>query len=81
MPKVELPQPEQLIAQAGDIVLCHYQLAHGITANVSPHPRYAIYFRLSHVEHDANWKTCMTDIWLEWAGMRDLVLAAETVPA
>ncbi len=81
MPKVELPQPEQLLAQAGDIVLCHYQLAHGITANVSPNPRYAIYFRLSHVDHDANRKTCMTDIWLEWAGMRDLVQAAETVPA
>ena len=79
MPKVELPQPEQLIAQAGDIVLCHYQLAHGITANVSPNPCYAIYFRLSHVDHDANRKTCMTDIWLEWAGMRQIVV--ETVPA
>lgn len=81
MPNIELPEPEQLIAQAGDIVLCHYQLAHGVTANLSPKPRYAIYFRLSHVDHDANRKTCMTDIWLEWPGIRDLVHAAKTMPA
>ena len=41
MPKVEMPEPVQLTAHAGDIILCHYQLAHGITANVSPNPRYA----------------------------------------
>jgi ectoine hydroxylase-related dioxygenase (phytanoyl-CoA dioxygenase family) len=72
MPPIELPQPEQLTAQAGDVVLCHYQLAHGITANVSPNIRYAIYFRLYHDEHEAYGKQTMTDIWLEWPGMQNI---------
>jgi hypothetical protein len=73
MPPVELPQPVQITGKAGDAVICHYQLAHGITGNSSPHIRYAIYFRLSHVEHDKLHWECMTDIWREWAGMRELV--------
>lgn len=72
MPPVDLPQPVQLLGQAGDIVLCHYQVAHSIAQNVSPHVRYAIYFRLIHTQHEARWKAAMTDIWLEWAGMQDL---------
>ncbi len=70
MPPVALPEPQQLMAQAGDVVLCHYQLAHGITANISPNIRYAIYFRLHHVEHETYGKQTMTDIWLEWPGMQ-----------
>jgi hypothetical protein len=69
MPPVTLPQPVQLMGHAGDIVLCHYQLAHGVALNVSPHIRYAIYFRLHHVDHDARWKEAMTNIWLEWGGV------------
>jgi ectoine hydroxylase-related dioxygenase (phytanoyl-CoA dioxygenase family) len=72
MPAIAMPEPEQLTAQAGDVVLCHYQLAHGITPNLSPHIRYAIYFRLYHVEHETYGKQTMTDIWLEWPGMRDI---------
>ena len=73
MPAVELPEPRQLIADPGDAVLCHYQLGHGIGGNSSPHIRYAIYFRLSHIEHDTNHWECMTDIWREWEGMRDVL--------
>jgi len=72
MPLIELPQPVQLTGKAGDVVLCHYQLAHGVAQNISPHVRYAIYFRLHHVDHDARWKEAMKDIWLEWDGVRDL---------
>jgi ectoine hydroxylase-related dioxygenase (phytanoyl-CoA dioxygenase family) len=72
MPPVELPEPEQLSAQAGDVVLCHYQLAHGITSNISPNIRYAIYFRLYHTEHEAYGKQTMTDIWREWPGMHNI---------
>lgn len=75
MPEVDMPAPEQVTGKAGDAVICHYQLAHGITGNGSPHIRYAIYFRLHHVEHDQLHWECMTDIWREWAGMRDLVAA------
>ena len=77
MPPVDLPAPVQVTARAGDAVLCHYQLGHGIAGNVSPHIRYGIFFRLSHVQHDSVHWECMTDIWLEWAGMRDFVRHAE----
>ncbi len=72
MPPVELPEPVQVTGQAGDVFLVHYQLAHGIAGNSSPHIRYAIFFRLLHVDHDQLHWECMTDIWREWAGMRDL---------
>jgi len=78
MPKVDgLPAPRQITARAGDAVICHYQLGHGVAGNGSPHTRYAIFFRLTHVDHDAVHWECMTDIWLEWAGMRETVEAAE----
>jgi ectoine hydroxylase-related dioxygenase (phytanoyl-CoA dioxygenase family) len=73
MPDVAQSDPVQLTGQPGDAVLCHYQLGHGIAGNSSPDIRYAIYFRLKHVEHDAVHWECMTDIWREWAGMRDVL--------
>jgi hypothetical protein len=75
MPDVPQSDPVQLTGQPGDAVLCHYQLGHGIAGNSSPDIRYAIYFRLKHVEHDAVHWECMTDIWREWAGMRDVLSA------
>jgi hypothetical protein len=72
MPSIDLQPAQQVTARAGDAVLCHYQLAHGITGNGSPHVRYGIFFRLSHVDHDAMHWECMTDIWREWGGMRHL---------
>ncbi len=77
MPAVEMPQPRQLQVHAGDAVLCHYQLAHGVAGNAAPFIRYAVFFRLHHVDHDAVHWECMTDIWREWAGMRDVVATAE----
>jgi len=73
MPPVTLPDPEHVLGRAGDVVLCHYQLAHGVAQNVSPHIRYAIYFRLHHIDHETRWKEAMTNIWLEWDGMRPFV--------
>ena len=71
MPKVDLPDPEQQMVRAGDVVLVHYQVGHGAAINVSPHTRYAIYFRLKHVDHDAHELETMSDIWMEWEGMRE----------
>lgn len=73
MPPVALPEPQQVTAQAGDAVLCHYQLAHGIALNTSPFIRYGIFFRLIHKNHDAWQWECMTNIWREWAGMQEIV--------
>ena len=70
MPPVPMPQPEQFLGRAGDAALVHYQIAHGIAGNISPNIRYAIFFRLFHVDHDQNKWDCMTDVWKEWDGMR-----------
>ena len=75
MPPVELPEPHQITGEPGDIVLVHYQVAHAAAPNVSPHTRYAIFFRLRHVEHPDFRPEAMTDIWLEWEGLRDIVAA------
>jgi hypothetical protein len=75
VPKVEMPEAVEFTAQAGVVVLCHYQVAHGVAQNVSPHPRYAIFFRLRHVNHEAHRFDVMTDIWLQWEGMREIVEA------
>lgn len=74
MPAVALPQATQVKVRAGDAALCHYQLAHGIAGNSSPFIRYAIFFRLTHIDHDALHWECMTDIWREWAGMQEVVV-------
>lgn len=73
MPPVELPEPRQITGKAGDVVLVHYELAHAAAANISPHVRYALFFRLTHVDHDAHKWEAMTDIWLEYEGMREIV--------
>ncbi len=70
MPDISLPEPVHLTARAGDIMLCHYALAHAAAPNAAAHVRYAVYFRASHVDHDTQWKQAMTDIWLEWPGMQ-----------
>jgi hypothetical protein len=77
MPPVELPAPVQLRVSAGDAVLCHYQVGHGNAENHSPNIRYAVYFRLSHRDHDRERWDSMIDIWDEWEGMRDSVREQE----
>ncbi len=72
MPPIEMPEPEQFTGRAGDAALVHYQLAHGIAGNAAPHTRYAIFFRLTHVDHDSMKWEAMTDIWREWEGMREI---------
>jgi hypothetical protein len=71
-PKIELPKPRQLHVRAGDALLAHYQLAHGAAANIGPHIRYAVFFRLSHTDHDPRSTDTLTDLWREWEGLRAL---------
>jgi ectoine hydroxylase-related dioxygenase (phytanoyl-CoA dioxygenase family) len=73
MPPVEIGEPVQTTPNAGDAVLSHYQIGHGIASNVSANIRYAIYFRLKRVGHDSIRSEVMTDLWREWDGMRELV--------
>jgi hypothetical protein len=72
-PKVELPQPVQITGKAGDLVFCHYQVGHGIAPNVSPNIRYAIFFRLKHHAHDSHSKETLSNIWMDWPGMQEVV--------
>lgn len=70
MPKIEMPKPVQLMVEPGDVVLAHYQLAHGNAPNVSPNVRYALYFRLTHGDFDReNWQQPMQNIWMHWPGI------------
>jgi len=72
MPPIDIGDPVQITGKAGDIVLCHYQLAHGIASNMSPHIRYALYYRLKHEEHDSVWKETYKNIWMHYPGIREL---------
>lgn len=75
-PKIEVGPPRQIMGKAGDVVLCHYQLGHGITPNVSPDVRYAVFFRLKHRDHDEQKIEVLADIWRHWSGIREVVPAA-----
>ena len=80
MPPIDLPRPRQITGAAGDIILAHYQIAHTAAPNVSPHTRYAVFFRLRHVDHPNFRPEAMTDIWLEWEGLRDVAQRVGACP-
>jgi Phytanoyl-CoA dioxygenase (PhyH) len=71
MPPVTLPDPVAVTGRKGDVVLCHYQLAHAVGANTSPDVRYAVYFRVKAKGHDGRRWECLTDLWKEWPGLRE----------
>ena len=73
MPPIEEPEAEQQMASPGDVFLVHYQVKHGSVTNVSPYPRFAIYFRLSHVDHELQRFEALQDVWLQWEGIQPLV--------
>jgi hypothetical protein len=65
MPRIGLGNPIQLFVEPGDVVLCHYQLAHTAVVNLSTNDRIAIYFRvwLKGIE-ERRWEL-LSDIWQE----------------
>ena len=73
MPPVDIGSPVQIMGQPGDIVLVHYLLAHSAAQNESSGIRYAIFFRLTHVDNDVQKWDSMTDVWLQWAGVHEIV--------
>ena len=66
MPQIDLGQPTQLFANPGDVILCHYQLAHAAAVNLSANDRIAVYFRiwLKGIEN-RRWQL-LTNIWDGW---------------
>ena len=75
MPQIDLPEPVQILGQPGDVCFTHYQLGHTAAPNVSPHVRYAVIFRLRHAarENPSMNINALTDLWLEWPGMAEVV--------
>lgn len=71
-PPVKLGEPHQTTGNSGDVILCHYQLAHTVAINVSPFVRYAAFFRLRHVNHGIHGSKVFTDLWMEWPGIREI---------
>ncbi len=67
--KIDLPEAVQITGKAGDAVLLHYQLAHDKEQNLSHQIRYAAYWRIWHVDADAQQPEGLTDIWREWPAL------------
>ncbi len=71
MPNVPMGDPVQLRAKPGDVVLCHYQLAHSAAVNTSAENRIAIFFRLwlndisGPERSEQRWHN-LTHIWDGW---------------
>lgn len=70
MPRLDYGEAHQVQARAGDVVIAHYQLLHGITLNTAPFPRYATFFRVTHPLHHQQRLECLTNLWLEWPGLQ-----------
>ncbi len=68
-PTLPLPPSRAICARAGDGILAHYLLAHGIAPNLGPHIRYAAFFRLFHLQHAENGTRPLVEPWLEWTGV------------
>jgi hypothetical protein len=70
-PKIELPEPSQLLGGPGDVILAHYMLGHNIGGNYeSEKVRRAVYFRLRRVGHEHRWRECLCDELLEFDPVR-----------
>jgi hypothetical protein len=66
MPQIDLGPPTQLFANPGDLVLCHYQLAHAAAVNVSANDRIAVYFRVCLKGIEKRRWELLTNIWNGW---------------
>ena len=67
-PPIDLPAPEQVTGQAGDLMLAHYLLGHNIGGNYEPgQTRRALYFRVSAIGHASRPEEFLQDAWLDYA--------------
>ena len=69
-PDIALPEPIQILGQAGDLLLAHYLLGHNIGGNVSSVTRRAVYFRLKLADHVAHWPTSLQEAWRDFDVVR-----------
>jgi len=71
LPPVALAAPRQITGRAGDVVIAHYQLAHGVAANDGEQIRYACFFRTAVAGLDGHRDASLLDPWRDWQGLRD----------
>jgi hypothetical protein len=69
-PNIVLPEPTQILGQAGDLLLAHYMLGHNIGGNMSSVTRRAVYFRLKRDDHVAHWRESLQDPWRDFDTVR-----------
>jgi hypothetical protein len=73
-PDVELPEPEQVTARAGDLLLAHYLLGHNIGGNfASDTLRRMLYYRISGRGHAEQPSRILTEPWYEYGPVRALI--------
>lgn len=75
-PPIPLPEPEQVVGRAGDVLFAHYLLAHNIGGNISGETRRMIYLRLEAEGHRERWRAFMQDALLELAPVREALAGA-----
>jgi len=73
-PPIALPAPEQVTGAPGDLLLAHYLLGHNIGGNTSPAVRRAVYFRVKRSGHGPRWREFLTDPWLDYDAVRDVLV-------
>lgn len=79
MPRPQFPEgPKQIVANAGDVVLTHHQIVHSAAPNASADIRYAVIFRIRHVDCTSNGYDAYTNIWKEFPGIQEVIDAENT---
>ena len=59
--------------EPGDLLLAHYLLGHNIGGNTSSVVRRAAYFRVKRTGHDRRWREFLTDPWLDYEPVRNVL--------
>lgn len=72
-PDIDLPEPEQVTARAGDLLLAHYLLGHNIGGNESETTRRMLYYRVSCRGHFDRPARILVEPWYEYAPLRFLI--------
>ncbi|WP_370380864.1 phytanoyl-CoA dioxygenase family protein [Catenulispora sp. GAS73] len=73
-PDIKLPEPEQVTARAGDLLLAHYLLGHNIGGNYeSDKTRRMLYYRVSGRGHAEEPERILTEPWYEYGAVRALM--------
>jgi hypothetical protein len=71
--KPVLDRPTQVLLAKGDVVLVHQKVAHRGGPNYSKDSRNMIYFRVTPFDHFQKDDACLSNIWIEFKGMKEVL--------